>query len=126
MERPSFAILPPELRYKIYLFATPPRYVYLRGHGDPAEDLDESLPVPSNVSASPSTLGPYSTPDERVYFTSATQIPPLLHTCRESRDYLMGQGYELTFAARKCKQRTWFNYKKDILIVPVLPKGRQA
>lgn len=101
MERPSFAILPPELRFNIYLLATPPRYVYLRGHHH-----NPSLP------------------SSRTYFTSSTQIPPLLHTCRESRKYLKGQGYELTFQTPKCEQRTWFNYNKDILIVPRLSNIR--
>ena len=95
MERPSFATLPPELRFNIYLLATPPRYVYLRGHYH----------------------NPFL-PSSRTYFTSGTQIPPLLHTCRESRKYLKGQGYELTFQTPECEQRTWFNYNKDILIVP--------
>lgn len=95
MERPSFDILPPELRCMIYLFATPPRYVYLRGRDD----------------------NPWL-PSSKVYFTSGTHIPSLLHTCRESRNYLIKQGYELTFRTPKCEQRTWFSYNKDILIVP--------
>jgi len=97
MGRPSFATLPPELRYMIYLLATPPRYVYLRGRQD----------------------NPFLS-SSRVYFTSGTQIPALLHTCRESRNYLIKQGYELTFQTPRCEQRTWFNYNKDILIVPRL------
>lgn len=97
MERPSFAILPPELRCMIYLFATPPRYVYLQGRDD----------------------NPWL-PSSKVYFTSGTHIPSLLHTCRESRNYLIKQGYELTFQTPRCEQRTWFNYNKDILIVPRL------
>ncbi|CAG7564296.1 unnamed protein product [Fusarium equiseti] len=122
-ERPSFATLPPELRCMIYLFATPPRYVYLRGHADSFKPFfGESIALPAVAPGSRfARPNNYSTPDGRVYFTSSTEIPPLLHTCQESRNFLIKQGYELTFRTPKYKQRTWFNYKKDILVVPVFP-----
>ncbi|RFN40490.1 hypothetical protein FIE12Z_13048, partial [Fusarium flagelliforme] len=123
MHGPSFTTLPPELRYMIYLFATPPRYVYLRGHYDSCEPFfGESITLPAVAPGSRfARLNNYSTLDSEVYFTSGTKIPPLLHTCQESRNFLIKQGYELTFRTPGHQQRTWFNYKKDILIVPVLP-----
>lgn len=104
----------------IYLFATPPRYVYLRGHDDSFDPFVESITSPAVAPGSRfDRPNNYSTPDSEVYFTSGTKIPPLLHTCQESRNFLIKQGYELTFRTPGYKQRTWFNYKKDILIVPV-------
>ncbi|KAF4993602.1 hypothetical protein FGRMN_6320 [Fusarium graminum] len=49
------------------------------------------------------------------YIYSNAPIPPLLHTCRESRTELKQAGYELTFRTRSAEPRTWFNYTRDHL-----------
>jgi len=49
------------------------------------------------------------------YLRSTTAIPPLLHTCAESRQVLMRYGYELTFGTRTHGPRTWFCYRHDVL-----------
>lgn len=60
-------------------------------------------------------------PDLAWYFTrksylySRAPIPPLLHTCSESRDALVRHGYRLAFASRTHGPRTWFHFDRDAL-----------
>ncbi|KAI1317482.1 hypothetical protein F5Y16DRAFT_392734 [Xylariaceae sp. FL0255] len=49
------------------------------------------------------------------FFYSCAPIPAMLQVCRESRQFLMDTGYELTFRTRTCGPRVWFNYKRDVL-----------
>ncbi|KAI1082150.1 hypothetical protein F5B20DRAFT_24104 [Whalleya microplaca] len=56
------------------------------------------------------------------YLYSNAPIPPLLHTCIESRSVLIGHGYQLAFQTRTNGPRTWFHFGKDILY---LEYGRQ-
>lgn len=46
---------------------------------------------------------------------SAAPIPPLLHTCHESRQFLISHGYTLAFGTRTSPPRTWFHHKDDVL-----------
>ncbi|KAI8717607.1 2EXR domain-containing protein [Fusarium sp. LHS14.1] len=48
---------------------------------------------------------------------SKAPIPPLLHTCRDSRNRLRRLGYELAFSTRTCEARTWFNFRRDTLFL---------
>lgn len=48
---------------------------------------------------------------------SKAPIPPLLHTCRESRDVLRKFGYTLAFATRSAAPRTWFHFEGDSLYI---------
>ncbi|KAK0732261.1 hypothetical protein B0H67DRAFT_640554 [Lasiosphaeris hirsuta] len=52
---------------------------------------------------------------------SAAPIPPLLHTCAESRLVLAQHGYELAFRTRSAGPRTWFRFGTDVLYLPKLP-----
>jgi len=52
------------------------------------------------------------------YLFSTSPIPPLLHTCQESRTALKNAGYALAFILRNAKnteRQIWFNFKLDIL-----------
>ncbi|KAH8676393.1 hypothetical protein BGZ60DRAFT_525842 [Tricladium varicosporioides] len=51
------------------------------------------------------------------YLYSSTQIPPLLHTCVESRQVLKDYGYELAFRTRTSGPRTWFCFRDDVLFL---------
>ncbi|KXJ92542.1 hypothetical protein Micbo1qcDRAFT_222303 [Microdochium bolleyi] len=51
---------------------------------------------------------------------SNAPVPALLHTCKEARDILRAQGYELTFATRSSPPKTWFNYKIDTLYLSAI------
>lgn len=51
---------------------------------------------------------------------SAAPIPPLLHTCVESREVLIRHGYELAFRTRSTEPRTWFCFRDDALYLPRL------
>lgn len=51
---------------------------------------------------------------------SAAPIPPLLHTCAESRQLLIQHGYELAFRTRSTGPRTWFCFRDDTLYLPRL------
>ncbi|KAG8671107.1 hypothetical protein FPOAC2_04430 [Fusarium poae] len=113
-----FGKLPPEIRIQIYLLATPPRAVSLglvtipydewlrgyckRGRSQPGSIWTKQL---WNYDSQSDLLG------------SITQIPALLHTCKESREELINHGYELTFATSR-GPRTWFNYRQDALCLP--------
>ncbi len=46
---------------------------------------------------------------------SRAPIPPLLHTCGESRDVLRRHGYQLCFGTRSAPPRTWFCPRDDVL-----------
>ncbi|KAI1750932.1 hypothetical protein F4782DRAFT_507269 [Xylaria castorea] len=50
-------------------------------------------------------------------FYSTAPIPMLLHVTRESRQFLIDQGYELAFRTRTCGPHVWFNFKTDILYI---------
>ena len=51
----------------------------------------------------------------RHYLFSNAPIPPLLHTCFESREVLMRHGYQLAFGTRAAAPRTWFCFHRDVL-----------
>ncbi|KAM5354111.1 hypothetical protein ACJ41O_000761 [Fusarium nematophilum] len=46
---------------------------------------------------------------------SKAPIPPLLHTCREARQFLADYGYTLAFATRTAEPQTWFHFDRDVL-----------
>lgn len=48
---------------------------------------------------------------------SEAPIPPLLHTCAESRTTLQNYGYQLTFSTRTHGPRTWFHFDRDSLYI---------
>ncbi|KAJ3464239.1 hypothetical protein MRS44_009025 [Fusarium solani] len=48
---------------------------------------------------------------------SKAPIPPLLHTCRDSRNRLRRLGYDLAFSTRTSEARTWFNFRRDTLFL---------
>ncbi|KAF4435373.1 hypothetical protein F53441_13526 [Fusarium austroafricanum] len=108
-----FTDLPPEIRALIFLFATPPRLVFVK------VKLELSRREPQTTfERVRHFFGQY---DNRVdgvkrsYFSSNTTIPALLHTCYESRAMLMSQGYQLTFGSPSTEPRIWFNYDRDVL-----------
>lgn len=49
------------------------------------------------------------------YLFSNAPVPPLLHTCFESRGLLMRHGYQLAFGTRTAAPRTWFCFHRDVL-----------
>ncbi|KAI1140522.1 hypothetical protein F5Y05DRAFT_378698 [Hypoxylon sp. FL0543] len=51
------------------------------------------------------------------YLCSAAPIPPLLHTCTESRKVLMDYGYRIVFGTRTRGPRTWFHFGRDRLYI---------
>ncbi|KAF4979106.1 hypothetical protein FZEAL_4596 [Fusarium zealandicum] len=51
------------------------------------------------------------------FLYSRAPIPPLLHTCVESRCTLMRNGYKLAFRTRSSGPRTWFNFVRDTLFL---------
>jgi hypothetical protein len=55
------------------------------------------------------------------YLWSQAPIPPLLHTCSNSRRVLMDLGYELAFASRRHGPRTWFHFGRDRLFLQKQP-----
>ncbi|KAK5651435.1 hypothetical protein OQA88_12523 [Cercophora sp. LCS_1] len=46
---------------------------------------------------------------------SEAPIPPLLHTCFESRQVLIQYGYQLAFATRSAPPATWFCFRDDVM-----------
>ncbi|KAI0833135.1 hypothetical protein F5Y06DRAFT_290208 [Hypoxylon sp. FL0890] len=54
------------------------------------------------------------------YLYSKAPIPPLLHTCAESREVLMDYGYRIVFSTRTRGPRTWFHLGRDRLYVAEL------
>ncbi|KAF5011763.1 hypothetical protein FDECE_2130 [Fusarium decemcellulare] len=57
----------------------------------------------------------------RTKLRSNTPIPPLLHTCRESRSVLIQYGYSIAFSTRTAEPQTWFHFERDILYVDYQP-----
>lgn len=181
---PLFPFFPYEIRRKIYLLATPPRFVYVWESPDfcdedhaPSDDFVEYLARPATIASlklDPSLayfahnwrrhvhwnnlpgvrverqarLTSYGFTNRRApyepwaptrdvpevpihwlvqqpelafqftrksYLRSKTLVPPLLHTCAESREALTRYGYELTFGTRTHGPRTWFCYRHDTL-----------
>ncbi|RYP66341.1 hypothetical protein DL771_007847 [Monosporascus sp. 5C6A] len=55
------------------------------------------------------------------FLYSNAPIPPLLHTCSESRAELMSRGYQLAFRTRSSQPRTWFNFDQDVLFLKFNP-----
>ena len=54
----------------------------------------------------------------RSHLYSRAPIPALLHTCNDSRLYLMRTlGYKLSFKTRTCPPLTWFSPKQDTLFM---------
>lgn len=51
------------------------------------------------------------------YLYSRAPIPPLLHTCTESREELMSRGYQLAFRTRSHGPRTWFHFGRDVVYI---------
>lgn len=49
------------------------------------------------------------------FLYSRAPIPPLLHTCSESRQVLVDLGYELSFSTRTSEPQTWFHFGRDKL-----------
>ncbi|KAI8961388.1 hypothetical protein F5Y11DRAFT_348542 [Daldinia sp. FL1419] len=49
------------------------------------------------------------------FLHSKAPIPALLHACMESRRVLINAGYQLAFASRNHRLRTWFNFESDVL-----------
>lgn len=44
-------------------------------------------------------------------------IPPLLHTCAESRSFLLRYGYQLAFPSTAQGPQTWFHFEQDTLLL---------
>ncbi|KAK1689346.1 hypothetical protein BDP55DRAFT_652950 [Colletotrichum godetiae] len=55
------------------------------------------------------------------YLYSKAPIPPLLHTCAESRSILTRGGYRLAFETRTAGPRTWFHFDRDTLFLSDVP-----
>lgn len=51
---------------------------------------------------------------------SEAPIPPLLHTCFESRQVLIQYGYQLAFATRSAPPTTWFCFRDDVMYLSKL------
>ncbi|RFU77181.1 hypothetical protein TARUN_5053 [Trichoderma arundinaceum] len=172
-----FSLLPPEIRYAIYILATPPRVVRLRQQLESFEDFERRLPhitiaerhLPPDVDYSPTRemirrasailrrkrraifkqtkLESYGfTSNKKARFSwefentlpldifmtiptlafvlyrratlsSKAAIPPLLHTCRESRSLLVSYGYQLAFPSTSEEPLIWFNFMQDTLLL---------
>ncbi|KAL7895553.1 hypothetical protein HDV63DRAFT_381730 [Trichoderma sp. SZMC 28014] len=171
-----FPLLPPEIRFNIYLLATPPRIVHLHQQVERFEDFEKRLPHITiaernlrpdvdysclNHLLQPSAILPgrrrtfyKQTKLEAYGFTSNKRaqfswqfesiipfdmfmqiptfafplyqratiscqaaIPPLLHTCSESRSFLIRHGYQLAFPSTAQGPRTWFHFEQDTLLL---------
>ncbi|KAI0160189.1 hypothetical protein GGR57DRAFT_520380 [Xylariaceae sp. FL1272] len=55
------------------------------------------------------------------FLYSNAPIPVMLQVSRESRQVLIGHGYELAFCTRTHGPRIWFHFERDILYVPLSP-----
>ncbi|KAI1400078.1 hypothetical protein F4819DRAFT_388291 [Hypoxylon fuscum] len=53
--------------------------------------------------------------ESRLY--SEAPIPPLLHTCADSRKILIDYGYRIAFGTRTSGPRTWFHFDRDRLFI---------
>ncbi|KAF9762858.1 hypothetical protein IL306_003327 [Fusarium sp. DS 682] len=121
-----FPELPSELRQEIYLHATPPRVVHVKSKFLRSSLGDMLRMVLSPNNQSPTDVAHWFEEEEkrarrlankRRYFYSNAPIPVLLHTCVESRDFLMKMGYQITFGKGPNGARTWFHYDRDILLI---------
>lgn len=53
----------------------------------------------------------------RAAISCQAAIPPLLHTCSESRSLLISYGYQLAFPSTAQDPHVWFNFGRDILLL---------
>ncbi|WYZ42047.1 hypothetical protein EsH8_V_000942 [Colletotrichum jinshuiense] len=120
------------IQTRVQNLANPPRLFSTPGHSFRPETLEffgivegGHLQQPPRT---PSKIGPgrschwmMDVPDiawefaREGYLYSQAPIPPLLHTCSDSRASLMRRGYELAFSTRSAGPRTWFNFHRDTL-----------
>ncbi|KAF5598947.1 hypothetical protein FPCIR_2593 [Fusarium pseudocircinatum] len=106
----NFQSLPLDIRQEIYLLATPARVVQLKVGVPGCKDSHPHL-----LSCNPDWLRGVCPPKQ--YFYSNAPVPALLHTSRESREWLAKKGYQLAFKTQSQGPRTWFNYDRDVLLV---------
>ncbi|KAH7227631.1 hypothetical protein BKA60DRAFT_506813 [Fusarium oxysporum] len=112
----NFQSLPPEIRHEIYLLATPARAVHLKAEFVNVDECYTLWRVSSYQGAFCHWRQSKNYENRvRVYFYSNAPIPVLLHTCFESRDFLIKMGYQLAFKTKSHGPRTWFNYDRDVL-----------
>ncbi|ENH62103.1 hypothetical protein FOC1_g10015062 [Fusarium oxysporum f. sp. cubense race 1] len=112
----NFQNLPPEIRHEIYLLATPARVVHLKAEFVNVDECYTLWRVSSYQGAFCHWRQSKNYENRvRVYFYSNAPIPVLLHTCFESRDFLIKMGYQLAFKTKSHGPRTWFNYDRDVL-----------
>ncbi|EXL72031.1 hypothetical protein FOPG_12386 [Fusarium oxysporum f. sp. conglutinans race 2 54008] len=112
----NFQNLPPEIRHEIYLLATPARVVHLKAKFVNVDECYTLWRVSSYQGAFCHWRQSKNYENRvRVYFYSNAPIPVLLHTCFESRDFLIKMGYQLAFKTKSHGPRTWFNYDRDVL-----------
>lgn len=109
----NFQSLPPEIRQEIYLLATPARVVHLKAVVSGCKHSHCRLRL-WNYGGSLHDWLQHRCPLKQ-YFYSNAPIPVLLHTCRDSRAFLMNKGYQLAFKTSTQEPRTWFNYDRDVL-----------
>ncbi|PNP82038.1 hypothetical protein FNYG_04599 [Fusarium nygamai] len=105
----NFQSLPLEIRQEIYLLATPARVVHLKAGVTGCKESYGRLWL-WNFNWLQGTCPP------KQYFYSNAPVPVLLHTCFESRKFLMKKGYQLAFKSKTQGPRTWFNYDRDVLL----------
>ncbi|OPB40905.1 hypothetical protein A0O28_0009860 [Trichoderma guizhouense] len=53
----------------------------------------------------------------RATISCQAAIPPLLHTCSESRSLLVSYGYQLAFPSTGQDPQVWFNFGRDVLLL---------
>ncbi|KAF5255782.1 hypothetical protein FOXYS1_13781 [Fusarium oxysporum] len=112
----NFQSLPPEIRHEIYLLATPARVVHLKAEFVNFDECYTLWQVSSYQGGFCNWQKSKNYENRvRVYFYSNAPIPVLLHTCFESRDFLIKMGYQLAFKTKSHGPRTWFNHDRDIL-----------
>jgi hypothetical protein len=98
----------------IWVAATQPRFVQIKERQPPEEREKpvEWLRRPGREHRK-----------DPIYLYSSSPIPPLLHTCSESRSALQKDGYKLAFGMMKSSTyyaeasdpRIWFHFEKDAL-----------
>ncbi|EXA41267.1 hypothetical protein FOVG_09772 [Fusarium oxysporum f. sp. pisi HDV247] len=112
----NFQNHPPEIRHEIYLLATPARVVHLKAEFVNVDECHTLWRVSSYQGAFCHWRQSKNYENRvRVYFYSNAPIPVLLHTCFESRDFLIKMGYQLALKTKSHGPRTWFNYDRDVL-----------
>lgn len=109
----NFQSLPPEIRQEIYLLATPARVVHLKTVVSGCKHSHCRLRL-WNYGGSLHDWLRHRCPLKQ-YFYSNAPIPVLLHTCMDSRAFLVNKGYQLAFKTSTQEPRTWFNYDRDVL-----------